>query len=99
MAFALTSISLTLGPPPPLPSPPAPLELATYSLLQDACSDASKDTGRPPSRLQQAVAAVPVHLRDIGVGAIAGAAAVCISMPFDCIKTYIQVSAWEALQV
>eukprot|EP00955_Chlamydomonas_euryale_P087922 364335-Chlamydomonas_euryale.AAC.9 len=37
------------------------------------------------------MSAVPLHMWDLGAGAAAGTAAVLISMPFDCVKTYMQV--------
>ena len=36
------------------------------------------------------MSSMPVHLWDLTTGAASGAAAVLVSMPFDCVKTYMQ---------
>lgn len=66
-------------------------ELGTYSSLRDAYELTSKGDGE----LSQKVNRVPSHVWDIGIGACAGAAAVLVSMPFDCIKTYMQTHGRE----
>jgi hypothetical protein len=46
-----------------------------------------------------AAAAVPEHVWDLAIGAAAGAAAVLVSMPFDCVKTYMQTHTVTPLSV
>lgn len=61
-------------------------ELGVYSQLRDIYDSASK----PGSRMRSLTEQVPEHVVDLAVGGLAGAAAVILSMPFDCIKTYLQ---------
>jgi solute carrier family 25 S-adenosylmethionine transporter 26 len=67
-------------------------ELATYFQLRDSYEAAA--AGR--SRLAGLAGALPPHAWDLAMGATAGAAAVLVSMPFDCIKTVIQTRGGEA---
>eukprot|EP00198_Chlamydomonas_reinhardtii_P001375 XP_001690711.1 predicted protein [Chlamydomonas reinhardtii] len=80
-------------------------ELATYSQLRDvynqAVTQANALTGGKASALFGPEAKVPSQVRqlqlwDIAIGAAAGSAATLISMPFDVVKTYMQVRAFFA---
>jgi hypothetical protein len=45
-----------------------------------------------PCRLHNFSKALPEHAWDLMIGGAAGGAAVLVSMPFDTIKTYLQVT-------
>jgi hypothetical protein len=66
-------------------------ELATYFQLRDRYEAVAAGQ----SNLRQVVDQLPSHVWDLAIGATAGAAAVMVSMPFDCIKTYIQTRGGE----
>lgn len=68
-------------------------ELAGYSQLRDVYDTLAKPGGRFHAVAQK----LPEHAWDLMIGAAAGAAAVCVSMPFDCIKTYMQTHATGAM--
>jgi hypothetical protein len=67
-------------------------ELATYFQLRDGYEAAA--AGQSP--LRALLDRAPPHVWDLALGASAGAAAVLVSMPFDCIKTVIQTRGGEA---
>ncbi|KAI8469632.1 MAG: mitochondrial carrier domain-containing protein [Monoraphidium minutum] len=66
-------------------------ELGSYGSLQDA-RDAAL---RRDDALGRRLAAVPTQVLDLAIGAVSGAAAVTVSMPFDVVKTYLQTHASE----
>ncbi|GFH08152.1 uncharacterized protein HaLaN_03069, partial [Haematococcus lacustris] len=67
-------------------------ELGSYSQLRD-CYD---HLSRPGESLHAASQVLPQHIWDLAIGGAAGAAAVMASMPFDCVKTYMQGQGSEA---
>ncbi|GFH23269.1 uncharacterized protein HaLaN_20860 [Haematococcus lacustris] len=68
-------------------------ELGSYSQLRD-CYD---HLSRPGESLHAASQVLPQHIWDLAIGGAAGAAAVMASMPFDCVKTYMQTHDTAAL--
>lgn len=71
-------------------------ELAVVGNLNDgraaAEAAAASGGGGPGGPLSALALAAPQPVWDVGVGAVAGAAAVIASMPFDVVKTYMQVN-------
>mmetsp|Transcript_26483 Transcript_26483/g.67332 ORF Transcript_26483/g.67332 Transcript_26483/m.67332 type:complete len:462 (-) Transcript_26483:520-1905(-) len=61
-------------------------ELGSYSQLRDVYDELSK----PGGRFHAFCSRFPEHAWDLAIGGAAGAIAVLVSMPFDCIKTYMQ---------
>ena len=57
--------------------------------MKDLAHDISHAPAGSPHH-RTALAHLPSHVWDLSTGAAAGAAAVLISMPFDCVKTYLQ---------
>lgn len=66
-------------------------ELLVYGHLKDGHESCQ---GKPVS-MPLVGSSIPQHVVDLGMGAAAGAAAVMVSMPFDCIKTYMQTHGTE----
>lgn len=64
-------------------------ELWVYGSMKDLAHDISHAPAGSPHH-HTALAHLPSHVWDLSTGAAAGAAAVLISMPFDCVKTYLQ---------
>lgn len=62
----------------------------TELLVVGGLKDSRAELASKPGLLGAAVAAAPPQLYDLSVGAVAGTAAVLVSMPFDCVKTYMQ---------
>lgn len=56
-----------------------------------ACVSHAHTPHRCLCRLHAAAAVVPEQVADLAIGAAAGCVAVLLSMPFDCVKTYMQV--------
>ena len=61
-------------------------ELLVYGSMMDFREEASDPRSRHHRRMQ----GIPPQAWDLTTGAAAGAAAVLVSMPFDCIKTHMQ---------
>eukprot|EP00798_Chlamydomonas_sp_ICE-L_P005912 gene5912-33485_t len=59
-------------------------------LVVGAMSDFRADSTNPSSKHHACMQHVPHSAWDLGVGAVSAAVAVLVSMPFDCIKTYMQ---------
>lgn len=62
-------------------------ELSTFSYLNDAYAAAQRNP-----QLKPLADRVAPHVWDLAIGGAAGAAAVLVSMPFDCIKTHMQIN-------
>jgi hypothetical protein len=67
----------------------------TELLVVGGLKDARGSIAAQVTHLGSIVAAMPPHMYDLSVGAVAGTAAVLVSMPFDCIKTYMQTHGQE----
>ncbi|KAK9809175.1 hypothetical protein WJX72_010841 [[Myrmecia] bisecta] len=67
-------------------------ELFTYSQISEMQRNA-REKGAAPQGLAALMQQVPQEMMDMLIGAFAGATAVIMSMPSDCIKTRIEMSA------
>ncbi|WIA17868.1 hypothetical protein OEZ85_009368 [Tetradesmus obliquus] len=64
--------------------------------LTTSSSSNSSSSSSSQSKLQQVIANTPDHVWDMAAGAAAGAAAVLVSMPPDCVKTVLETGGGVA---